>query len=114
MSLSSSFQRLLGRNLSKPLKIDVRDHCELNVHGCVSRTFEIPRRELIAILTADEGSLDVIDRVDVTEYADEDRCTVYNPSRMDRKIVPSISTKATGVTHWDPEPQYGEMSARSL
>jgi hypothetical protein len=110
----SAFQRLIGRSLNKPLKIDVRDHCEYNVQGCISRTFDIPRRELITLLSSDEGNLDVVDRIDVNEFPDEDRCVMYNPSRMDGKAVSEVRARARNVTHWDPEGQYGEWSARSL
>ena len=109
-----SLQRLLRKNLGKPLKIDVRDHCEYNLHGCISRTFEIPRRDLVALLSADEGNMDIVDRVDISEFPDEDRCAVYNPSRMDQRGLAAVRARATGVTHWDPEPQYGEGSAGSI
>jgi hypothetical protein len=110
----AAFQKLIGRSLYKPLKIDVRDHCEYNVQGCISRTFDIPRRELIALLSSDEASLDIVDRIDVIEFPDEDRCVMYNPSRMDRKGVSQVRDRAENVTHWDPDGQYGEWSARSM
>lgn len=59
--------------------------------------------------TEDEN---IVDRVDITEYDDESRWTVYNPSRVEHPTVGKVKEVAVKVTEWDLEPQYGEWSAR--
>jgi hypothetical protein len=102
---------VLLKTMRKPLKIDMRNVCEHNVHGPVTRTFEIPRKELVALLSKKDME-DIIDRVDVSEFEDESRLTIYSPSKMDSAAVPLIKDISSNVTEWDIEPQYGEYSAR--
>jgi len=101
----------LHRLVSKPLKIDVRSVCEHNIHGPITRTFLVPRKDLISLLSI-KGNEDIIDRVDISEYEDESRITVYSPSRIDHPAISPIRQLSQQTTEWDLEPQYGEYSAR--
>jgi hypothetical protein len=112
--MTSALKSVLLRDLSKPFRIDVRDTCAHNLEGCVTRTFEIRRRDLLDVLqetVRSPAAHDIVDRVDIQEFADEDRLTLHNPSAMDRDAVAPIRRKSFGVTEWEREPQYGELSA---
>lgn len=106
-----SLQHILRASFSKPLKIDVRNVCEHNLSGPITRTFSIPRKELVDIL--DKSPSGLIDRVDVTEFENETRATVYNMSQMDSSCVKPIREASDNVVEWDLDPQYGEWSARA-
>src|SRR6478609_3108989 len=109
--MTSYLYSLLSKSLSKPVKIDVRNVCEHNFCGPITRTFNIPRKELVSILTkTDNGENEIIDRVDVTEYEEETRAVIYNSSQMDHPSIPSIRKMAEESHEWDLEPQYGEWS----
>jgi hypothetical protein len=108
--MAAYLKSVLARNPTKPFKIDVRDHCHHNLEGCVTRTFEIRRRDLLDIMQ--ETGDDIIDRIDVAELPDEDRLALNNPSAIDQDAVGPIRRKSVHVTEWDREPQYGEMSER--
>jgi len=112
--MSSYLQSMLLRTLNKPLKIDVRNVCEHNVAGPVTRTFSIPRRELINILQqTDKSGTEIMDRVDISEHEDESRWTMYNTSNMDNPSVKPVKDRSTQVQEWELEPQYGDWSAAS-
>ena len=108
--MNSHLQTILLRSINKPLKVDLRSVCEHNIAGPVTQTFSLRRKDLVSLLK--NSNEDIVDRIDVTEYNDESRLTVYNVSRMDNPAVPKIKTISEGVTHWDLDPQYGEWSAR--
>jgi hypothetical protein len=103
-------QALLQRSINKPLKVDVRSVCENNIAGPITRTFLVPRKELLNLLKKTDASMD---RIDVTEYTDESRCTMYNFSRIENSTVMQIAEVAETVVEWELDPQYGEWSARS-
>lgn len=107
-------QSLLWRNMNKPLKIDIRNVCEHNIEGPITRTFSVPRKELVDMLkTTEKENGNIIDRVEITEYEDESRWTMYNQSQIEQPVVSEVKAVAVKVTEWDIDPQYGEWSARS-
>jgi hypothetical protein len=113
--MSTALKRLLLRDLTKPFRIDVRDNCTHNLEGCVTRTFDIRRRDLLDLLqetTQTPAGDDIVDRVDIAEYPEEDRMTIHNPSAIDRDAVAPIRRRSMGMVEWEREPQYGELSER--
>lgn len=114
-----SLQSYLINNIDKPFKIDIRSVCEHNVFGPITRTFDVKRSDLIKLLqdtsdtTKTEGVDIIIDRIDITEYPEEGRLTVHNPSRMEQPIVPKLRNVSSSQKEWDLDPQYGEGSARN-
>lgn len=109
--MSSHFKNLILKNLKRPFKVDLRDPCEYNVQGPITRTFEIPRKELIELLQTSD-SPETLDRIDVIEYPEEIRYTMYNSSRIDNPTVDLVRNHSSKVTEWDLDPQYGDLSAR--
>lgn len=110
--VTTYLQSLLWKNMNKPLKIDIRNVCEHNIEGPITRTFAVPRKDLISMLEKTD-SKNIVDRVEITEFENESRWTVYNPSRVDHPTVSQVKDVANEVTEWDLEPQYGEWSARA-
>jgi hypothetical protein len=108
--MASYLKKVLTHNPTKPFKIDVRDPCHHNLEGCVTRTFEIRRRDLLDILQDTRD--DVMDRIDITELPEEDRMALHNASAIDRDEVAPIRRRSIHTVEWDREPQYGEMSER--
>lgn len=111
MTIAQYVVEVLQNSVRKPLKMDIRSVCEHNIHGPITRTFLIPRRDLIKMLQQEEYA-DLLDRIDITEYDNESRLTMYAMSRVENKVAP-ISRIAEETINWDLDPQYGEYSARA-
>jgi hypothetical protein len=109
----SFLRRILEKSFQKPLKVDIRNVCEHNVEGPITRTFSIPRDQLIDILGQQEN-VNLIDRVDITEYQDESRCTLYSQSIIDHSAIKPLRDIAIEVKEWELEPQYGPWSAANI
>lgn len=110
---SSYLRKMVSKSMQKPLKLDIRSVCEYHLYGPVTRTFLLPRKELVALLSKKENE-DIVDRVDITEYDDESRLTMYSMSRMENRAVDPLSKVSTNTTEWDLDPQYDEYSARGF
>lgn len=101
---------ILSRNMRKPLKIDIRTPCEQHATGPITRTFDISRKELITLLKKNNRNEnnDIIDRIEIIEYSDEERITIYNPSQIEKPIIYDIKKQSTHEEIWDLESQYGD------
>jgi hypothetical protein len=108
-SASSHLYSILAQSLAKPLKVDVRNVCEHNLAGPITRTFELSRKDLVEILRRADT---VVDRIDLTEYPNETHATLYNVSQMDNACIPAIRDVSTQTHVWDLELQYANRLAR--
>lgn len=108
--MATHIGKLLSAFLHKPLKIDIRNVCEHNMEGPITRTFTVPRKEVIRILQESE-SKNIVDRVDITEYPEESRFVVYNKSQMDSPVITPIRQISVDIKEWELEPQYGNRFA---